>query len=156
MRAIRDALAEAPAREQWCYHLKRGWLSTRAAQCLGYAGETLFLGTLLIVSAELALSVLGSGHSTRHALGLLAATAPALSAAFVGIRAYAELELLAGQSARLAANMRAALLRIRSVDLTRPLASQELGAEVYEVATTMLHDIEGWSQLFGVKVVEAG
>jgi hypothetical protein len=51
--------------------------------------------------------------------------------------------------------MRAALLRIRSVALTRPLASQELGAEVYEVATTMLHDIEGWAQLFGVKVVEA-
>ena len=155
LRTIREALAEAPAREQWGYHLKRGRLCTRAAQCLGSAGEALFLLTLLFVVAELALSLSGSGHSTRHALGVLAAMAPALSAALFGIRAYAELELLAGQSARLAANMRSAMMRIRSVDLTRPLASQELGAEAYEVATTMLHDIEGWAQLFGVKAVEA-
>jgi hypothetical protein len=50
--------------------------------------------------------------------------------------------------------MRTALLRIRSIDPTCPLASPELGAEVYEVATTMLHGIKGWSQLFAVKVVE--
>jgi hypothetical protein len=56
----------------------------------------------------------------------------------------------------MAANMRTALLRIHLVDLTRPLASQEPGGEVYEVATTMLTDIEGWAQLFGVKVVETG
>jgi len=150
LRAVRDALAETPAREQWSYHLKRGRLSIRAAEFLGYGGELLFLGSLAVVSAELALAPL----SSCRILGLVAATAPAVSAAFVGIRAYAELELLAGQSARLAAQMRNAPQRIRSIDPACPLASQELGAAVYEVATTMLHDIEGWSQLFGVKVVE--
>jgi hypothetical protein len=37
-------------------------------------------------------------------------------------------------SALLAANMRTAFMRIRSVDLARPLALQELGAEEVQIS----------------------
>ncbi len=46
--------------------------------------------------------------------------------------------------------------RIRHIPLSRPLASQELGVEVLEVATLMLQDVDGWARLFRVKLVEAG
>jgi hypothetical protein len=71
-----------------------GRLSTRAAQCLVYAGEALFLGPLSIVSAELALSVLSSARSIGNAVGLCWPQPHRryrqLSSAF------AELEVLAG------------------------------------------------------------
>jgi hypothetical protein len=89
-------------------------------------------------------------------LGLAAAILPALAAASVGIRAYAELELLAEQSRDMCAAMELGRQRIETMDLTRPLASQELGAEVLEVATLMLQDVQGWMRLFRVKLVKAG
>lgn len=89
-------------------------------------------------------------------LGLAATILPKLAAASVGIRAYAEREPLAKQSRAMKAAMESGRQRIETMDLTRPLASQELGAEVYEVATLMLQDVQGWVRLFRAKLVEAG
>jgi len=66
------------------------------------------------------------------------------------------LELLADQSRRMREAMKRAKQRMRDLDLTRPIASQELGAEVLEVATRMLQDVDGWARLFRVKLVETG
>jgi len=81
---------------------------------------------------------------------------PATSAAFVGIRAYAEFELLAHQSARMQATMQTAMADLETLHLDRPLASYELGAALYAVAISMLQDIAGWAQLFRMKTVETG
>jgi hypothetical protein len=43
-----------------------------------------------------------------------------------------------------------------SLDLSRPLASQDLAADGYALASTKLSDVEGWARLFRVKVIEAG
>jgi len=87
---------------------------------------------------------------------VVCALLPAASAGFIGIRAYAEFELLAHQSARMQAAMQGALVELDILPLDRPLASQELGAELYAVAISMLQDIAGWAQLFRVKTVAIG
>ena len=44
--------------------------------------------------------------------------------------------------------------RIDRLSFDKPLASRALGVRVYEVAITMLQDIDGWARLFRVKIVE--
>jgi hypothetical protein len=46
--------------------------------------------------------------------------------------------------------------RILQIEVGEPLASQILGSEIFRVATLMLHDVQGWMQLFRAKVVELG
>jgi hypothetical protein len=89
-------------------------------------------------------------------LGLLAALLPVISAGFFVLRAYAELNLVADQSATMLYALAEAAEALDSLDLTKPLASQELAADGYALATTMLADVEGWARLFRVKVIEAG
>ena len=142
--------------EQIAYHHGRQTLCERAGHGFVLAGLLLFLLVIVVVVAKLVL--LGGGYAPwlSSPLGLAATVLPALTAAAIGIRAYAELELLADQSRRMKAAMERARQRIATLDLTRPLASQDLGAEVLDVATRMLQDIEGWARLFRVKLVEAG
>lgn len=140
--------------EQADYHLGRLTLCERAGHGFVAAGTLLFLLVIAVVVAKLVL--LGGGYAPwlNSPLGLAATVLPALTAAAIGIRAYAELELLADQSRRMKAAMERARQRIARLDLTRPLASQDLGTEVLEVATRMLQDTDGWARLFRVKPVE--
>ncbi|GEP01194.1 hypothetical protein [Methylobacterium haplocladii] len=164
--AIREYLRVSLVQEQQLYHLDRRMRSRRVGRWLVQAGEYAFLATLILVVAKLVLVAASAGHGTGdHAhelhglivlLGSLAAVLPAVSAAFVGIRAYAELELLEQQSARMIRVMDAAGARIDALNLARPLASQDLAAEVFEVSSEMLQDVGGWADLFRVKAVEAG
>lgn len=92
-------------------------------------------------------------------LGFGASVVPTVAAASIGIRACAELQVLACQSE----HMRMAMLRLakRLDDLgvaapNQKLGSQDLGAVTLDVATTMLQDVDEWARLFRVKVVEAG
>ena len=78
-----------------------------------------------------------------------------ISAAFVAIRGYAELQLLAEQSRHMAAELKRAQSRVERLDMTQPLASQDLGGEAAAVATLMLQDLDGWARLFRVKGMEA-
>ena len=142
--------------EQIDYHKGRLTQCKRAGRFLVKWGERLFLAVIVIVALKLWL-IWSSGTDLQIELfGLAATIVPAFAAALVGIRAYAELELLAEQSHGMHAAMQAGRDRIETMDLTRPMASQELGAEVYEVATLMLQDVQGWVRLFRVKLVEAG
>jgi hypothetical protein len=103
--------------------------------------------------------VLPAGFEAEHvwllSLGLARAILPALSAAFVGIRAYAELEMLAEQSGTMLDALKQARDRIAEIDPDAPLAPQVPGSEVAEVATLMLEDLEGWARRFRGKVLHA-
>ena len=114
------------------------------------------MAVLALILVKLVILAIWGGSLFVTVLGLLAAIVPAAAAASVGIRAYAELQLLAGQSRHMARAMQAAELQIRDLDLSHPLASQELGGLVFGVATLMLEDVQGWARLFRVKLVETG
>jgi hypothetical protein len=162
--AARDAVAATLVTGQAAYHANRREQSRAAADRLGHAGEALFLATLVLVALKLAMLIAGDLHMQGglagsfpagiEAVGLVAAILPALSAGFVGIRGYAELELLADQSAQMEVWIKTAAARIEAVDISAPMASQELGVEVLDLAQRMLLDIQGWAQLFRLKAVE--
>jgi hypothetical protein len=88
-------------------------------------------------------------------LALLCSVLPAFSAAIFGLRAYEQFEVLADQSEEMRAALDHARSRILRIKLDRPVASQVLGEEIFDVATIMLSEVEGWAQLFRMKAVEA-
>jgi hypothetical protein len=153
LRRARD-VGRSLLEEQDAYHESRRLRSSRAAHRLGSLGDFAFVLTLVAVSIKL--TMLSEGTVWAPRFGVVCAMLPAASAGFIGIRAYAEFELLAHQSARMQVAMRAALVELQALRLDRPLASQELGAELYAVALSMLQDVTGWAQLFRMKTVETG
>lgn len=159
--AARDAALADLLDDQIDYHHTRRAQAHRAGRRLRQAGEWTFLAVLLIVITKLGL-LLAPGpdwteplHPWVIALGLAGAVLPAISAAFFGIRAYAELEMLADQSHAMLAVMERARDEIAQLDPAAPLASQTLGSALASVATAMLEDLDGWARLFSAKVVEA-
>jgi hypothetical protein len=142
----------AMLREQIGYHVGRGRRGKAdvALQVLSYG---LFGLTVISVLIELGLEYVW-GADCRRILGVFAAILPTASAFFFGIRAYAEFELLADQSARMHSIMRDARDEIDGIPFDRPLASQDLGARIFRAAVLMMQDIRGWAQLFRVKHVE--
>jgi hypothetical protein len=153
LRRARD-VGRSLLEEQEAYHELRRLRSARAARRLGNLGDWAFV--LALVAVSIKLTMLTDGSPLAGLFGVIAALLPAASAGFIGIRAYAEFELLAHQSARMQAAMRAALAELQVLPLDRALASQELGAELYAVALSMLQDVTGWAQLFRMKTVETG
>jgi hypothetical protein len=111
---------------------------------------------LICVLAKLALADLWGHLNWAILFGFFATVLPGASAAFVGIRAYAELPLLAEQSRHMAAELERAHARVERLDPQRPLVSQDIGAEAAVVATLMLQDLDGWARLFRVKAMEPG
>lgn len=142
--------------EQIAFHKARHGESDAASRKLGMFAEACFVVTLLSVMIKLGLLLLGTGHEFAAIIAWLAAILPAVSAAFIGIRAYAEFEVLAHQSARMQHVMEASKAELDALDLRQPLASQELAATLYVVAISMMQDIRAWSQLFRIKIVETG
>jgi hypothetical protein len=150
----RFALDELIA-HQLTYHSNRATEMQRASDRLGQWGEWLFI--LLVVMVALKITAVGL-HNT-HAVTILstaAALLPAWSAAFVGLRAYSELSLLADQSRRIVAALTLAKRRVQNIVVDSPLASERLGLELSSVTTIMLQDIEGWVQLLSGKTLEPG
>jgi len=152
----REDILRGLVEEQISYHLGRWQWYEGAAHGFVVAGTLLFLTVIVVVAVKLALLGFGDRSELGTPLGLAATVLPALSAAAIGVRAYAELELQAEQSRWMESAMERARQRIARLDPTRPLASQELGVEVLDVATRMLQDVDGWARLFRVKLVEAG
>jgi hypothetical protein len=137
------------------YHEHRKRDCEKAAQCFGRLGGWFFAATCVLVVLKLWL--LSSRYNAfTDVVRPLLALLPSFSAAFVGIRGYAELELLADQSAQMRRLMLRTQVLLKNLSLTVPLASQDLGAETLVVSEEMALDIKGWSQLFRVKVVETG
>ena len=142
--------------EQIHFHKRRKDWKERRGRALERWGEGLFVLTLAFVALKAILLQTELGHGAAPSLSLVAALLPAASAAFFGVRAYEETEVLAEQSERMLEALRAAKERINAIRLDRPLASQLLAAEMFEVASLMLADVNGWAQLFRMKAVGAG
>jgi hypothetical protein len=147
------------------YHDQRRRESRVAAEKFGQLGRLFFLGTFCLVALKLPLigvhimrtkTLGGITEQATDAVRILQGLLPGLSAGFVGIRGYAELELVADQSTQMKRIMSNADEILKSLDLTAPLASQDLGAVTLSLADAMLRDIKGWAQLFRIKVVEPG
>jgi hypothetical protein len=88
--------------------------------------------------------------------GFLATVLPGVSAAFVGIHAYAGLQLLAARSQHMADALERAHHRVERLNPCRTLISQDIGAEAASVAALMLQYLDGWARLFRFKAVEPG
>jgi hypothetical protein len=142
--------------EQQAYHVGRRRMAEAADQRLGLWGEGLFILVILCVASKLVLAHVFHWPGLSVLFGWLATVLPALSAAFVGIRAYSELQLLAEQSRHMTGTLADAHRRVERLDPARPLASQDFCAEAANVATLMLQDLDGWARLFRVKGVEPG
>jgi hypothetical protein len=137
--------------EQIAYHAGRQHRCRAANEKLAQCGGWFFAVTAALV-------VFGAVHTlppdravwVNYAGCVLAI----ISAAFVGIRAYAEFDLLAEESDRMLRVMQAGRAAIAATKFDRPLASQDLGIEISTVAAAMLQDVKGWAQLFRVKALE--
>jgi len=81
---------------------------------------------------------------------------PTISAAFITLRGYAELQLLVEQSRQMAAELKLRKESLQRINLDRYLASIELGEQALGITTLMLQDLEGWGRLFRGKIMEAG
>lgn len=149
-------VGESLLKEQIDYHNSRHSRAIAAAHKFGTWGETCFALTIVSITANLWLLRHGGAEYNIAAslVGAVSTLMPAASAAFFGIRAYSEFELLAHQSYCMSYTMTAALSELDALPLDRPLMSQEIGAQLYTVAIAMLQDIAGWAQLFRMKMVE--
>ena len=152
---IKHDIADNLIANQLDFHDRRHRECNGAAHILGSWGRMLFFLTLLFVLVRLALLTTGSGGAIPHVLSLICALLPAASAALFGIRAYEELEVLAEQSEQMHEALSRAQARVRRIRTDRPLASQVLGGELFDVTTIMLSEVAGWAQLFRMKAVEA-
>lgn len=162
--------------DQIRYHSRRQRRSRQAGHKFESWGGLVFLLVLLFVCTKVVFEVkevlvnhLGRenllreilektprmGTSWMVALGLAAVVLPTISAAFVALRSYAELEMLTEQSRHMRSKLWRARSRVKRVQLERLLASQDLGAEALGVAAIMLNDLEGWGRLFRGKILEA-
>jgi hypothetical protein len=150
----RSAVLEELIAEQRSYHTDRWKMAEAAGHTLTLWGWILFGSVFFCVVVKLVLEF--EAPSWAVVFGFLATVLPGVSAGFVGIRAYAELQLIAEQSHHMAAELERAHRRVERLDTTRPLVSQDLGAEAAAVATLMLQDLEGWARMFRVKGVEPG
>lgn len=142
--------------EQLAYHQAREQRSELAARRLAHWGDLFFVVALAGVILRIGMELMHLPALAVTLLGVLCSVAPTASATFLGIRAYAEFELLARQSARMQRTMADAARELDALTLDRPLASNDLGNALFGVTTAMLLDIDGWAQLFQVKAVEAG
>ena len=142
--------------EQLAYHQAREHRSELAARRLAGWGDLFFIVALVGVVLRIGMELMHVLALAVTLLGVICSISPVASATFLGIRAYAEFELLARQSARMQRTLTDAARELDAVRHDSPLASNELGNALLDVATAMLHDIDGWAQLFQLKAVEPG
>jgi hypothetical protein len=140
--------------EQLAYHRRREKRAVHASRKLEVLGAVTFLAVLLFVPLKLVADFHDDPNFTIG-LGVIAVVLAGVSAAFVAIRGYAELPLLAEQSQHMIRELENARTRVSRLDANRPLVSQDLGTQAAAVATSMLQDLDGWGRLFRGKLMEA-
>jgi hypothetical protein len=137
--------------EQIAYHEDRRERCRAANESLAKIGGWGFVAAAALVGLGLAHSFPPEPSAALNYLGCFLAI---LSAAFTGIRAYAEFDLLAEESDRMLRVMKAGQSMVKLLPLQHQQASQDLGAELAEIAGAMLQDVAGWAQLFRLKALE--
>lgn len=161
---VRRQVLEGLIEEQLDYHRRRADMSELADETFFRVGQWSFIAVCICVALKLAAvgaSFVWPEWSEKliweyiiHSLTWLAIILPAVSAAALGIRSYAELQLLVEQSRHMEEELLHAKRRMERVNLKRALAAEDIGTETHAVASLMLQDLEGWSRLFKVKAIE--
>jgi len=143
--------------EQISYHETRRTVSHNALQLFESLGTVTFLLVIVCVIVKVLLEFLKGDHpDTTTVVELLTVVFPTISAAFITLRGYAELQLLVEQSRQMAAELLLRKEALQRINLDRSLASIELGKQALAITTLMLQDLEGWGRLFRGKLMEAG
>jgi hypothetical protein len=154
-RVASQAVLLALVDDQINYHSSREKRSQEAGATFENLGSAIFLAVLICVGIKIGAEYEHWSKDLISILGLMAIILPGISAAFVGIRSYAELQLLAEQSRHMLHDLMRARKRVERLKLYRPSVSQDLGSEGLAVALLMLQDLEGWGRLFRGKSMEA-
>ncbi len=154
-RAASQAVLLALIDDQISYHCSREKRSQEAGATFENLGSLIFLAVLVCVGVKIGAEHKHWSQNLISVLGLMAIILPGISAAFVGIRSYAELQLLAEQSRHMLSDLMRTRRRVERLKLYRPSVSQDLGSEGLAVALLMLQDLEGWGRLFRGKSMEA-
>jgi hypothetical protein len=141
--------------EQMAYHQARRDRSERAGARVRDVAELFFLLSILAAFAKLALVLCGDGQAIPTIV-LITSLASSIATASVGIRAYAEFELLVRQSTHMIHALELKRRELEGLRLDAPLASLHLGRALFMTATEMMRDITGWAHLFQVKALETG
>jgi hypothetical protein len=142
--------------QQLAYHKGREAMALKASKTLEKFSSLTFGAVLIFVLLKVVTELAHDEYGTMIIiLGLLATVLPGISAAFVAIRSYAELQLLAEQSHHMILELHGARSRVLRLDTNRALVSQDLGAQAASLATLMLQDLDGWGRLFRGKLMEA-
>jgi hypothetical protein len=143
--------------EQISYHETRRTVSHNALQLFESLGTVTFLLVIVCVIVKVLLEFLKGDHpDTTTVVELLTVVFPTISAAFITLRGYAELQLLVEQSRQMAAELLLRKEALQRINLDRSLASIEIGKQALAITTLMLQDLEGWGRLFRGKLMEAG
>jgi len=142
--------------EQLVYHRKRETTALNASRTFEKLSSFAFIAVVIFVSLKVLTELFRQDqHGLAINFGLIAIVLAGFSAAFVAIRNYSELQLLAEQSHHMILELQSARIRVSRLDTSRPLVSQALGAQAANVATLMLQDLDGWGRLFRGKLMEA-
>lgn len=152
--AIRDDASGAWIASQVAWHKTRRDECKGAAEILSWFGRAMFLLTLLLVALRIVLHNVDGPESVGEVLSLLCVVLPTVSAAFFGVKAYEELDVLSDQSDRMVDELEVAQRRLGRIEVEESLSSQRLGRELQKVASLMLGDLQGWAQLFRLKALE--
>lgn len=150
------ALGRSLVAEQFEYHRDRREQTRTADRRLAEFGEVCFLLTFIGLIVRFALFANGEPPQWTKWIETSAVLLAASSTALVGLRAYAEFALLARQSLRMQEVMAEFAAEFDTLDLTLPLASQELGSTLHRLAMSLMLEVRGWAQLFRLKAVETG
>jgi len=153
---LREELLDGLIKTQLQYHQVRRAMARDAGRTFELLGAWSFIAVIAVVVLKLAATYWNWGSFWDLFFVTLAIVLPAVSAAFVGIRSYAELQLLSEQSNHMLDELRERKARVERIDPRRPLAFCDLGAEAHGVAVLMLQDLEGWARLFRGKAIEPG
>lgn len=150
------ALAQSLIAQQSAYHHGRRERDRAASRRIDEIGQICFVLTAVLIVAKV---LFFSGHhpTTIELCATLAACLSAASGALVGIRAYSEFSLLVQQSQHMLRILKEKEIELAAMkeNISQPLASRDLGRAMYELAMEMLHDVNGWAQLFRIKTLEA-
>lgn len=142
----RDA-AIAFLKDQKSYHASSAARAHRADAVVRWMDELLLPGIIFLIIVKLFLVCFLPGHPGIGVLGFLATVLPVFALNVVSVRAAWHLHLNAARSAAMANSMDDAIARLNAVDVSLPLASQDLAAIVMDVATAVARDTDARFEL---------
>jgi hypothetical protein len=152
---VRAAFVDDLIEGQIAYYQRTGETARRVSEFLTRYGLLAFALTIVLGLLKLALLPAGGREWLVPLLALLAAILPVASAAFMGLRAQAEFEVIASGSLRLAERLRQSGPALRRLELGAALSSERLAGAMFALSRLMLGEVEDWATLFDEKRIKA-